>query len=341
MSAVKQYAPGSVGLLAPIEPWLNDDLVSEILLNKPGEVWVEKEGRLQQFAVPELNHAHIGRLFQLIANENSQKISIETPLLSGSLMDGSRVQLCMPPTAKYHALSIRRKVVKNFTLDDYKKTSFYDEAEICQLDNITVKNLPKLERLLLELYENKSWDEFIRLAIKLKKNVVISGSTSSGKTTFLNACLREIDLEDRIIVLEDTREIEIPHKNQVNLLASKDKDQGVAKVDMQDLVQCCLRLRPDRIIMGEIRNEAIMDFVSACSTGHEGSLTTIHANNPRLAFMRMTQLYKLNHVPSMTDNDILRELKEVIDIIIQVNKETNVRRIKSIYFKTFAELNGG
>ncbi len=133
-------------------------------------------------------------------------------------------------------------------------------------------------------------------------------------------------------MLEDTREIETPHENQVQLLATKG-EQGLAKISMQDLVQCSLRLRPDRIIMGEIRGKEILDFVSACSTGHEGSLTTIHANNPRIAFMRMTQLYKLNHLPAMTDDDILRELKEVIDIIVQVGKTKNGRQVNSIYYK--------
>ncbi len=118
----------------------------------------------------------------------------------------------------------------------------------------------------------------------------------------------------------------------MQLLASKHA-QGSAKINMQDLVQCCLRLRPDRIIMGEIRGREILDFISACSTGHEGSLTTIHANSPRIAFMRMTQMYKLNNVPAMSDEDILRELKEVIDIIIQVEKTADGRIAKSIYYK--------
>lgn len=107
----------------------------------------------------------------------------------------------------------------------------------------------------------------------------------------------------------------------------------MAKVDMQTLVQCCLRLRPDRIIMGEIRGKEILDFVGACSTGHEGSLTSIHANNPRGAFMRMTQMYKQNNVPSMSDADILRELHEVVDIIVQLAKTEQGRQVHSIYYK--------
>jgi len=329
---MSQYAPGANGLLKPIEKWLDDPQISEILLNRPKEIWIEKEGFLSVHAVPEFTESHIGRLFQLIANENSQKISRENPLLSGSLQDGSRIQLCLPPTAKYHTLSIRRKVVRNFTLEDYKKSQFYSNVQIANINEYTFESLPDSEKQLLLLFQAKDWDTFIKTAITLKKNIVISGGTSSGKTTFLNACLHHISHDDRMIILEDTREIEIPHQNQVQLLASKG-EQGEAKVNMQELVQCCLRLRPDRIIMGEIRGAEIMDFVSACSTGHEGSLTSIHANNPRIAFMRMTQLYKLNNVPSMTDNDIMRELKEVVDIIIQIAKTPNGRKIQSIYYK--------
>lgn len=326
------YTPGSTGLLHPIHAFLEDPSVSEILVNKPGEIWVEKEGRLQPHQIEALNEPHLMRLFQLIANENKQRLSRETPLLSGSLQDGSRVQLCLPPTAKYPALSIRRKVVKHFLLEDYEKQNFYKEARVANISAKDINNLPESDQLLINLYKKQQWSAFIRWAISCKKNIVISGGTSSGKTTFLNACLHHIDQTDRIIVLEDTREVEIPHPNQVQLLASKG-DQGEAKVTMQDLVQCCLRLRPDRIIMGEIRGQEIMDFISACSTGHEGSLTSIHANNPRVAFMRMTQMYKLNNVPSMSDQDIMRELKEVIDIIIQIAKTPEGRKVQSIYYK--------
>ena len=326
------YTPGSSGLLAPIQQFLDDPGVSELLVNKPQEVWVEKEGVLNAHPINELTESHLLRLFQLIANENKQRLSNKNPLLSASLQDGSRVQLCLPPTAHYPALSIRRKVVKHFLLEDYERHDFYKEARVADITAKDIKNLPESDQLLVTLYKEQHWSAFIRWAISCKKNIVISGGTSSGKTTFLNACLHHIDHNDRIIILEDTLEIEIPHPNQVQLLASKG-DQGEAKVSMQDLVQCCLRLRPDRIIMGEIRGKEIMDFISACSTGHEGSLTSIHANNPRIAFMRMTQMYKLNNVPSMSDQDIMRELTEVVDIIVQIAKTPSGRKVQSIYYK--------
>ena len=326
------YAPTSDGLLAPLLPWLNDDSISEILINQPGEVYVEQHGHCQRHEVPPYNERTLRRLCQLIANENQQTISEKQPLLSGSLRDGSRVQLVLPPTAKHVTLSIRRQVVRDFTLADYAAQSFYANAEPFFLKTRGKATLSAEDKHLLHLYDNGSWDAFIQRAIELKKNIVVSGGTSSGKTTFLNACLRHIPLDERIITLEDTREIIPPHPNQVQLLASKG-DQGLAKVNMQALVQCCLRLRPDRIIMGEIRGKEILDFVSACSTGHEGSITSIHANNPQIAFMRMTQLYKQNNVPSMTDADILNELHAVIDIVIQVAKTPNGRQVQGVYYR--------
>ena len=272
------------------------------------------------------------RLFQLIANENSQQLSEQHPLLSGSLADGSRIQLCIPPNTKSHTLSIRRKIVNNFFLSDYQATNFYSHTQPANIHSISISDLPETEQELIKLHKIKAWDEFIRKAIAFKKNIVISGGTSSGKTTFLNACLSEINLNERIIILEDTRELSPPHKNKVQLLATKGQ-QSKSKITMQDLVQCCLRLRPDRIIMGEIRGAEIMDFISACSTGHEGSITSIHANNPRIAFLRMMQMYKLNNVPSMSDADIMRELQEIVDIIIQLAKTASGRKLTSIYYR--------
>lgn len=325
------FSPGAMGLLAPIQSLLDDDQISEILINRPEQVFFEKEGRLEVIAIPALTERHLMHLFQLIASESEQILNETHPLLSASLSDGSRVQLVLPPTAVYPTLSIRRKVVKNFLLHDYEKNNFFHNAKAFSLKE-TLDSLPEDEKQLVILYRDQQWPEFIKKAIELKKTLVISGGTSSGKTTFLNACLHHIDHDQRLIVLEDTREIEIPHQNQVQLLASKG-GQSKAQVTMQDLVQCCLRLRPDRIICGEIRGKEILDFLAASSTGHEGSLTSIHANNPAIAFMRMTQMYKLNNVPSMTDDDILRELKSVIDVIVQIGKTPAGRRVQSVYYK--------
>jgi len=323
------FLPNSTGLLKPIEQHLEDPLVSEIIINKPQEIWVEKNNVMSQHIINDFSDNHLIRLFRLIANENNKVISNQHPILSGSLLTGERIQLCFPPTSYSPALAIRKASVKSLSLAEYQNAGFYQKTKNNSLQNVQKTHLNKL-------HKEKNWPQFIGLAIALKKNIVISGGTSSGKTTFLNACLKEIELKERLLILEDTREIRAPHPNQLALLSSKDQ-QGFSNVSMQALVQCSLRLRPDRILMGEIRGAEMMDFVSACSTGHEGSLTTIHANSPELAFSRMLQLYKMNNVPSMTDNDILKELKQVIDVIIQLEKSPQGRRLQGVYYKEAAQ----
>ncbi|MCE3043970.1 P-type DNA transfer ATPase VirB11 [Legionella sp. 16cNR16C] len=323
------YAPGSDGLLQPLSPWLNDLSVSEILINRPQEVFVERQGQMVAHAVPALDSLHLKRLFGLIANENRQLLNEANPLLSGNLMDGSRVQLVIPPAAKHYTLSIRRQTVANRSLTDYER-DFYREAKPFLIHDKEAL-FSDADKQLLAVYRKQLWPDFIDMAVLAKKNIVISGGTSSGKTTFLNACCQRIPQGERIITLEDTYEVRLPHKNQVNLLAPKTKDENA--LTMQDLVQCSLRLRPDRLMMGEIRGREVLDFIAACSTGHDGSMTSIHANNPQIALMRMVQLYKLNNVPSMRDEDILREINQVVDIIIQLQKTPNGRGISWIYFK--------
>ncbi|MBB71491.1 MAG: P-type DNA transfer ATPase VirB11 [Legionellales bacterium] len=331
-------APNSQGLLAPLSHWLRDSEVSEIMLNCPGEIIIEKQGRMQTIEVPVMTAERCRNLFQLIANENQQVIGDATPLLSGSLLDGSRIQLVLPPVSRYPTFAIRRRSIKHMSLVDYEQKDFYRSVKGASLASVSGDELSEQDRTLLRYYKAKQWGGFIRGAIIARKNIVISGGTSSGKTTFLNACLREIGEESRLLLLEDTREIDITHPNQVSLLAIKG-EQGLARVTMQDLVQCSLRLRPDRLIMGEIRGKEILDFIAACATGHEGAMTTIHASSPAMAMMRMVQLYKLNNVPAMTDSDIRNELNHVIDVIIQLTKSPEGRRVSAIYYK-HGHLNG-
>lgn len=327
------FMPGSVGLLAPIQALLDDVETTEILINKAKEVFVERQGIMERIELPVLDAQHLRRLFTFIANENGRILSHDAPMLSGNLRDGSRVQLVMPPASKFYTLSIRRPGLRKQTLEDYRHSAFYNKAQPFDIHAGNHAYFSAEELELRELYQAGLWADFVALAVRLKKNIVISGETSSGKTTFLNACAAHIPLHERIITLEDTYEIDIPHQNHVALLAPKGLEGRPSVLSMQDLVQCALRLRPDRLLMGETRGREILDLISACSTGHEGSITTIHASNPRVAFMRMTQMYKLNNVPSMRDEDIHRELHEVIDIIIQVTRANLGREVSYVYYK--------
>ncbi|MDF1654366.1 MAG: P-type DNA transfer ATPase VirB11 [Coxiellaceae bacterium] len=314
------FAPHASGLLSPLNSYLNDPQVCEIMINRPRQVYVEKEGVMTGYTVPDLTERHLIMLCQLIANESQQQLNHQCPLLSATLHDGSRVQIVLPPTAQYPALAIRRHVLRHCAISDYDVAGCSAQMTPSSINNN-----------LKYLYQKKHWNEFITKAIAGNKNIVISGGTSSGKTTFINACLQYVPMSERIILLEDAREVCLSQDNQVSLLSSKGQ-QGSCNVTMQDLVQCSLRLRPDRIIVGEMRGKEVCDFIAACSTGHQGSISSIHANNPKGAFMRMVHLYKLNNVPSMTDQDIMREIKTVVDVIVQLEKTANGRSLQSIYF---------
>lgn len=329
---ISHYAPTSVGMLQPLSAFLDDVHVNEILINEPHIVFVERYGSIEKHEVPALTERHLYTLFQLLASENQQLLDDAHPMMSGSLLDGSRIQLIIPPTSKMPAMSIRRKVSRHQILSDYESMQYYKNTTAAGVTQEAIQALSTSEQALLCLYQAKEWSEFIKKAVLLKKTIVISGGTSSGKTTYLNACLQAVPLHERLLILEDTREIHAPHENQLALLASKG-EQGLCKVSMQDLVQASLRLRPDRIIVGEIRGKEMLDFLAAASTGHEGSMTSLHASSPKLAFMRMAQMYKLNNVPSMTDKDIYRELMSVIDIVVQLEKTSDGRQAQSIFYR--------
>lgn len=329
MATMLKVSPGSRGLLSPLLPLLEGEGVTELLINKPGEVWVEEKNKMTRHEMPSLNPTYLKRLFTFIANENEQVLNEEKPFLSGSIFDGSRVQLVIPPVSTTYILSIRKKNIQRLAFEDYEEQGFFEHTQWFSLEGENNNKCDDMDSELISLMSANSPMAFIKKAINQHKTIIVSGGTSSGKTTFLNTCTSFIHPAERIISLEDTLEIEIPHLNQVNLKALKN-----GSVTMRDLVQATLRLRPDRIIMGEIRGPEILDFISACSTGHDGSIATLHANNPRMAISRMISLYKQNNVPAMRDDEIRDEILSVVDVIIQLTKHPEHGRIaKQIWYK--------
>lgn len=319
-------AIGSELLLKPIDVLLNDVAVSEIILNQPGVVFYEIKNQFYRFSVPIFTSHYLKQLFQLIANENQQVLSSDRPLLSGVLKGGSRIQLVIPPVSDSCSFSIRKKRDDFFSFDELNAAGYFSKL------NEEAEAYSYTSDSLLTYYKNQQWLSFIKAALVLKKNIVISGATSSGKTTFLNACLKALPLSERLIILEDTAELSVSHENYLRLLAFKG-NQSTSAVTMQDLLQCSLRLRPDRIIVGEVRGKELLDFISASLTGHGGAITSIHADSPETAFTRMCQMYKLNVLPAMTDQDIYREIKQAVDIVIQLKRTTDRRHIESVYYR--------
>lgn len=314
--------------LQPFKEIFAEDGVSEVMINKPGEAWVENKGDQRKEIIPELDVDHLLGLGRLVAQSTDQTISEERPLLSASLPNGYRIQVVFPPACEPGSVSmaIRKGNQMMLTLEDYKKMGAFDSTAT---EHIKDENNPILKSYLKE----KNIKDFLDHAIKCKKNIVISGGTSTGKTTFTNAALLAIPSEERLITVEDAREVQLPnHENRVHLLASKG-GQGRAKVSTQDLIEACLRLRPDRIIVGELRGAEAFSFLRAINTGHPGSISTLHADTPAMALEQL-KLMVMQAGLGMPPDEIKKYIAAVIDIVVQLKRGKGGRRyISEVYFK--------
>ena len=267
---------GSVYLdayLAPFREWLERDTVTEILVNRPGEMWVEDAavgGGMQCVELAAIDDKLVQRLAEQVARISHQGINREHPLLGATLPDGARIQFCGPPATREHwAMAIRRHRRLDLPLDAY------DAGPLSAPEDAQMPD-PQAEPIA-----------YLRTAIRARKTILISGGTSTGKTTFLNAMLGEIPAEERVILVEDTPELKLPGANGVGLVAVKG-ELGEAKVTANELLQSALRLRPDRIVLGELRGAESVSFLRAINTGHPGSFSTIHANSLRGALEQLS-----------------------------------------------------
>lgn len=318
--------------LLPFKNIFAEEGVNELMINKPGEVWVEKAGDQRMESLPEIDIDHLLGLGRLIAQSTDQVISEEKPLLSATIPNGYRVQVVFPPAVEPGnvAFAIRKGSTMHLSLDQY--------AEKGAFDNTTVKEQVDENNVILKKYlEKNKIKEFIKHAVICKKNIIISGGTSTGKTTFTNAALGEIPTHERLITVEDAREVLLhKHPNRVHLLASKG-GQGRAKVTTQDLIEACLRLRPDRIIVGELRGAEAFSFLRAINTGHPGSISTLHADAPSMALEQL-KLMVMQAGLGMPPEEIKKYILAVIDIVVQLKRGEGGRRyVSEIYFKGMEE----
>lgn len=318
----------SARYLAPILKHLDSDSISELCINKPGEVWIERAGAayMERIAEPAITNEHLERLAHMLAGHTSQAINAKTPLLATVLPSGERVQVIMPPASTHGiAFSIRRQVVRDLTLDDYQEAGAFDavgvtRTEIRREDDTDLK----------QLVEQGDIKKFLDLAVRKHKNMIISGGTSTGKTTFLNALLKSVGPEERIVTIEDTQEVMPRQENWVSLIASKG-GQGSARVAIQDLLEASLRLRPDRILLGELRGAEASTFLRAINTGHPGSITTVHANSPRGALEQIA-LMVLQANLGLKRDEILTYIASVIDCVVQLSRVNGKRVISEIWW---------
>lgn len=309
--------------LAPLAEHLDRADVTDIWINRPGELWLELlGGRIERHTAPDLTAPLLLRMARQIAALTSQGINREHPILSGTLPTGERVQVVIPPATRGDvAVAIRKHVMAGMVLDDYATAGSFATTKLAVASReIRVASLAQPDEDPLVI---------LREAVRARRNILISGGTSSGKTTFLNALLREIPAHERLILIEDTPELQFAHENAVGLLSARSA-LGEASVTAEDLLIASLRMRPDRIILGEIRGAEAATFLRAVNTGHPGSITTIHADSPERAIDQLALLVLQTGI-RMAWDDVVTYVRRSLGVIVQLVRSETGRKIDHIF----------
>ncbi len=284
--------------LGPLEPLLADKSISDILVNGPGQVYVERRGRLELTDVCFNSDAHLLNIIDRIVSAVGRRIDESSPMVDARLKDGSRVNAVIPPLAiDGPSLSIRRFVTDMLTIDD-------------------LINLGSLTRALADV---------MSAIVRARLNVLVSGGTGAGKTTLLNMLSGFIPPTERIVTIEDSAELQLRQPHVVRLETRPPNIEGRGAVIQRDLVRNSLRMRPDRIVIGEVRGGEALDMLQAMNTGHDGSLTTIHANSPRDALGRVENMVSMTGI-AFPARALRAQIASAIDIIIQIERHEDGRR---------------
>lgn len=284
--------------LGPIEPLISDPTVSDILVNNYKTIYVERKGRLERTRIQFDNDAHLLRVIEKIVERVGRRIDESSPMVDARLPDGSRVNAIIPPLAlDGPALSIRR----------------FSEIPL------TVQNLIDYGSMTSDMAL------IIGALVKVKTNILISGGTGSGKTTLLNVMSGSIPDNERIITIEDAAELRLQQPHVVRLETRPPNIEGKGEINQRALVKNTLRMRPDRIIVGEVRGIEVIDMLQAMNTGHEGSLTTIHANNPRDALIRLENMVGMAGV-NVVQKALRQQIVSGISVIIHIARLSDGRR---------------
>jgi type IV secretion system protein VirB11 len=315
--------------LAPLRPFLDDPQVTEVCINRPGELHLESARGWRREALAAADFPWCLRLAKLIAHYTRQRVDEESPLLSASLPSGERVQLVVPPATTQNtvAIAIRRPSRQVWSVDELAARGLFRATR-------TPGDAPAgVHSELARLLERGEYAAFMKLAVASRKNILVSGPTGSGKTTFTKALIREIPAHERLITIEDAKELVLDsHPNHVRLYYSKD-DKGVARVSPKQLLESCLRMRPDRILLAELRAEEAFDYLRNVNSGHPGSITSVHAGSCELAFEQLVLLIKQSAGGAeLARADIKALLYLLIDVVVQFGVSHHERFIQEIWY---------
>ena len=288
--------------LGIIERLLEDDQINEIMINSYDEIYLEKDGKMYKSIYKFKDNAEYERIIQKIVSEVGREVNTSKPIVDARIYDGSRVNIVLDPISKDNpAVTIRKFSNENYTIDDLMNMGLFDK----------------------EVYH------FLEVIIKSKYNIMIGGGTSSGKTTLLGALTNFIDKSERIITIEDSRELKIDLPNLISLQSREANVSHGGNITMKDLIKNSLRMRPDRIIVGEVRADETLDMLQSMNTGHQGSLSTVHANSSRDMISRLETMV-LRAGDDIPLEAVKRLINSSIEIIIYLKKIKNIRKITEI-----------
>jgi type IV secretion system protein VirB11 len=315
--------------LRGLRPLLASPGVMELCINRPGEAYLETGDGWHREPLGFADFDWCKRFAKLVANSTHQRVDETSPLLSASLPGGERVQIVIPPatTAGCVAITIRRPAHEIWSIEELSQRGIFRRTAR------VLGALDDAERDMLALLAAHRYEQFMRVAVTSRKNILVSGPTGSGKTTWTKALIREIPPEERLVTIEDAAELVLDrHPNHVRLFYSKD-DQGRARVTPKQLLESCLRMKPDRILLAELRAEEAFDYLRNVNSGHPGSITSVHAATAELAFEQLVLLIKQNPGGrELPRSDIKSLLYLLIDVVIQFGVERHERFIKEIWF---------
>jgi len=312
--------------LAPLQRRLEPDDVTELVVNRPGELAIERAGGWEWHDAPELTETWLATLARAAAAFTAQDVTEETPICSTVLPNGERCQIVLPPAAERLSLTLRKPAAVSFDLDAFARGGLFDGVVV------STGELAEAEEELVRLRDAGDWAAFFRLAVASRRNILISGATGSGKTTFAKGLVRLIPPEERLLTIEDARELTVPHRNAVHLLYAKD-GQGLARVGAKQLLESALRMRPDRILLQELRDGTAFFYLRNVNSGHPGSITTIHADSAVLAFEQLTLLVKESEGGRDLARDDIRSLLHLlVDVVVQMRRVEGRFRMTEVWY---------
>ncbi|WP_434779719.1 P-type DNA transfer ATPase VirB11 [Neisseria sp. Ec49-e6-T10] len=313
-----------------IADYLKNPEVTEICVNKPGELYLETVRGWERVEVPELTFDRARQFCTTVVNESNtgQRITDVDPVVSLTFPTGQRAQFVIPPACEAGMVSITIRLPSKYnkSLEQYDADGFF--AQIVETKGV----LSEHDQELIELKNSRNYAEFFKKAVSYKKNIVVSGATGSGKTTFMKSLVNHIPMKERLVTIEDARELFLSQENVVHLLYSKG-GQGQANVTAKSCMEACLRMKPDRIILAELRGDESFYFIRNCASGHPGSITSCHAGSTDQTWDQLALMVKASPEGSGLEfNVIKRLLMLTIDVVVHIAAHSGQRFITGIDF---------